>query len=78
MTKSLNMQDQFLNVARKERVPVTIYLLSGFQLKGVVKSFDSFTVLLDSEGRQNLVYKHAISTITPSRTLPLAEAEPQS
>ena len=60
--------------ARKDRIPVTIYLTNGFQFKGIVKGFDSFTVVLDTEGKQNLVYKHAISTIIPVKPINLAEA----
>ena len=65
--KSMNLQDVFLNQARKEKTPVTIYLTNGFQFKGTVRGFDSFTVILDADGKQNLVYKHAISTIAPVR-----------
>lgn len=78
--KQLNLQDVFLNQARKEKVPVTMYLTNGFQFKGIVRGFDSFTVILDCDGRQNLVYKHAISTVTPSRhirTLEIEEPEQQ-
>ena len=78
--KQLNLQDVFLNQARKEKVPVTMYLTNGFQFKGIVRGFDSFTVILDCDGRQNLVYKHAISTVTPSRhirTQEIEEAEQQ-
>lgn len=60
-----NLQDIFLNNARKNKVPVSIYLTNGFLLKGYVKGFDNFTVILDSDGKQMLVYKHAITTITP-------------
>ncbi len=63
----INLQDSFLNQVRKESTPVTIYLINGFQLKGVVRGFDNFTVILESEGKQLLVYKHAISTVTPMR-----------
>ena len=73
--KNINLQDVFLNQARKEKIPVTIYLTNGFQFRGIVKGFDSFTVVLDSEGRQNLVYKHAISTITPSKFISLLDQE---
>ncbi|HJB25371.1 MAG TPA: RNA chaperone Hfq [Firmicutes bacterium] len=73
MTKNLNLQDVFLNQARKERIPVTIYLTNGFQFKGMVKGFDSYIVILDSEGKQNLVYKHAISTIIPVRPISVLE-----
>ncbi|NLO97929.1 MAG: RNA chaperone Hfq [Peptococcaceae bacterium] len=68
MNKSpVNLQDLFLNQTRKENIPVTIYLINGFQLKGTVKGFDNFTVILDFEGKQQMVYKHAISTIMPLR-----------
>ena len=70
MTKTpVNLQDTFLNQVRKESVPVTIYLISGVQLKGMIKGFDSFTVILENEGKQLLVYKHAISTVTPARSI---------
>ena len=70
MNKSTNnLQDIFLNSARKNKIPVTIYLINGFQLKGFVKGFDSFTVILDSEGKQMLVYKHSITTVTPSKPI---------
>ncbi|MDI9499801.1 MAG: RNA chaperone Hfq [Acetivibrionales bacterium] len=64
---NINLQDVFLNQVRKEHLPVTIYLTNGFQLKGLVKGFDNFTVILDTDGRQQLVYKHAISTISPMK-----------
>lgn len=64
---SINLQDTFLNQMRKENVPVTIFLVNGYQLKGVVKGFDNFTLVLESEGKQQLVYKHAISTVAPFR-----------
>ena len=63
LPSSMNLQDTFLNEARKENAPVSIFLMNGVQLKGKVKSFDSFTVLLVSENRSQLIYKHAISTI---------------
>lgn len=70
MNKSINnLQDIFLNNARKERIPVTIFLVNGVQLKGIVKGFDSFTVVLDSDGKQQLVYKHAISTVSPAKSI---------
>ena len=64
-----NLQDIFLNGARKNKIPVTIYLTNGFQIKGHVKGFDSFTVILDCEGKQMMIYKHAISTITPLKVI---------
>ncbi|MBC8584332.1 RNA chaperone Hfq [Youxingia wuxianensis] len=72
--KQLNLQDVFLNQARREKITVTIYLTNGFQFKGIVRGFDSFTVILDCEGRQNLVYKHAISTITPSKSISILDS----
>lgn len=68
---NINLQDVFLNQVRKEHIPVTIYLTNGFQLKGMVKGFDNFTVVLNSEGRQQLIYKHAISTISPMKLVNL-------
>lgn len=70
MTKNqINLQDSFLNQVRKENIPVTIYLVNGFQLKGQVKGFDNFTVILELEGKQQMIYKHAISTIAPLRAI---------
>ena len=63
--QQINLQDAFLNQVRKDNIPVTIYLVNGFQLKGNVKGFDNFTVILDFDGKQQMVYKHAISTISP-------------
>lgn len=73
MQKIINLQDVFLNQVRKEKIPVTIYLTNGFQFKGSVKGFDNFTVILESDGKQNLVYKHAISTIIPIKSVPILE-----
>ncbi len=67
--KTINLQDVFLNAARKERKPVTIYLMNGFQFRGVVKGFDNFTIVLDNDGKQSLVYKHAVSTIIPAKNI---------
>ena len=61
----INIQDIFLNHMRKHNVVGTIFLINGFQLKGTVKSFDKFVVILDSSGKQNLIFKHAISTVVP-------------
>ena len=71
----INLQENFLNQARKENVPVTIHLVNGFQLKGMIRGFDQFTVVIDSMGRQQMVFKHAISTITPAK--PLGTKPPQ-
>ncbi|MBR6102742.1 MAG: RNA chaperone Hfq [Ruminococcus sp.] len=74
MNKNINLQDVFLNQARKERVAVTIFLMNGYQFKGIVKGFDSYIVILDCEGKQNVVYKHAISTISPVRPINILDA----
>ena len=76
MTKSsLNLQDVFLNQCRKEHVFVTIYLTNGFQFKGLVKGFDNYIVILDVEGKQQLVYKHAISTVIPAKPISMMTGE---
>ena len=68
----LNLQDLFLNNARKERIPVTIFLMNGVQVKGNVKGFDSYIILLEGENRQqNMIYKHAVSTIVPGKYINL-------
>lgn len=77
MNKNLNSQDIFLNQARKERLAVTIFLMNGYQFKGMVKGFDSYIVILDCEGKQYVVYKHAISTIVPSRPINVLDAANQ-
>lgn len=65
----INLQDIFLNHVRKERTPIVIFLVNGFQLKGVVKGFDNYTIILESEGKQQMVYKHAISTLMPQKPI---------
>ena len=72
MTKPENLQDRFLNQARKDKTPVTVFLMNGFQLRGTILSFDQFAVLILSDGRQNLIYKHAISTLAPMKQLKAA------
>ena len=64
------LQDQFLNDIRREHQLVTVFLMNGFQMKGVITGFDSFVVCLVSEGRQQMIYKHAISTVVPPRPIP--------
>ncbi|MBZ5750526.1 MULTISPECIES: RNA chaperone Hfq [Metabacillus] len=71
MKQSIIIQDQFLNQLRKDGIFVTVFLLNGFQLRGTVKSFDNFTVLLETEGKQQLIYKHAISTFAPQKNIQL-------
>ena len=77
MNKSINIQDQYLNQLRKESTNVTVFLLNGFQIRGQIKGFDNFTVLFESEGKQQLVYKHAISTFSPQRNVPIDLEIPQ-
>ena len=73
MQKSNNLQEIFLTKARKQSLPLTIFLMNGFQLRGVVTGFDCFTVVLDTDGRQQVIYKHAISTIVPQYAISLQE-----
>ena len=71
----MNLQDLFLNQVRKENTPVTIYLTGGVQLKGMVKGFDAFTVVLESQGKPpQLIYKHAIASVVPARPIGMREA----
>lgn len=70
MGKSINLQDMFLNQVRKEGIGTTIYLIGGVQLRGIVRGFDAFTILLDSPGKPTqLIYKHSVTSIVPSRQI---------
>ena len=71
MQTKANLQDLFLLQARRDRLPVTMFLMNGFQMRGVITGFDAFVVILDSEGRQQVIYKHAIPTIAPIRPVDL-------
>ncbi|OUD12423.1 RNA chaperone Hfq [Thioflexithrix psekupsensis] len=73
MSKGQSLQDPFLNILRKDRVPVSIYLVNGIKLQGQVESFDQFVVLLKNVTTSQLVYKHAISTIVPSKSIKLPQ-----
>ena len=75
MQKKTNLQDLFLLRIRQDRLPVTLFLMNGFQMRGIVTGYDPFVVVLDSEGRQQVIYKHAISTIVPIRSVELREME---
>ncbi|KAB7708132.1 MULTISPECIES: RNA chaperone Hfq [Bacillaceae] len=75
MKQGINIQDQFLNQLRKDGTLVTVFLLNGFQLRGYIKGFDNFTVLFESDGKQQLVYKHAISTFAPQRNVQISLEE---
>ncbi len=79
MTKGPSLQDPFLNTLRKEKIPVSIYLVNGIKLQGLVESFDQFVVLLKNTVSQ-MVYKHAISTVVPSRNVssPMDYSQPSS
>ena len=71
MMKPENLQDRYLNQARRDKTHLTLFLINGYQLRGTILSFDQFAVLLLSEGKQNLIYKHAISTIQPAEAIRL-------
>ena len=73
--KSQNLQDVFLNHVRKQKTPVTIFLINGVKLQGMITWFDNFSVLLRRDGHSQLVYKHAISTIMPGQAISLYEGE---
>ncbi|GIO31117.1 MULTISPECIES: RNA chaperone Hfq [Paenibacillus] len=77
MNKSINIQDTFLNQLRKENIPVTIFLVNGFQIRGTIKAFDNFTVVVDTDGKQQMLFKHAISTVTPQRNVSLMQETQQ-
>ncbi len=68
-----NLQELFLLRARRDKVPVTMFLMNGFQMRGTITGYDAFMVVLEGEGHQQVVYKHAISTIVPARTVDLSE-----
>ncbi len=72
MSDSINLQDAILNEVRRDRVPVTLFLMNGFQLRGIITGFDSFVVVLVSDGKQQMIYKHAISTLAPMKPLKAA------
>lgn len=77
MKKIANLQDLFLLSARRARMPVTVFLVNGFQMRGIVTGFDSFVVILESDGKQQMLYKHAISTIVPVSPVDLRTADEQ-
>ena len=72
MSDTMNLQDAILNEVRRDRVPVTLFLMNGFQLRGTIAGFDSFVVVLVTDGKQQMIYKHAISTLAPSKPLKAA------
>ena len=72
MNETMNLQDAILKEVRRDRVPVTLFLMNGFQLRGVITGYDSFVVVLVTDGRQQMIYKHAISTLAPMKPLKAA------
>ncbi len=72
MAETNNLQEAILQEVRRDRVPVTLFLMNGFQLRGVITGFDNFVVVLVSDGKQQMIYKHAISTLAPIRPLKAA------
>lgn len=72
MSDNINLQDAILKECCRDRVPVTMFLMNGFQLRGVITGFDSFVVVLVTDGKQQMIYKHAISTLAPSKPLKAA------
>lgn len=76
MQKTENLQEQFLIQCRRERIPVTVFLVNGFQMRGLITGHDSFVLLLDADGKQEMVYKHAVSTVMPIHPIPLTLEQP--
>jgi len=74
MSETVNLQDSILNEVRKDRIPVTLFLMNGFQLRGIITGFDSFVVVLVTDGKQQMIYKHAISTLAPIKPLKAAQS----
>ena len=73
MQKTQNLQDLFLNQTRKDRQSVTLFLMNGFQMRGIITGFDQFVIMLQSDGRQQMIYKHAGSTMTPAMPVHLTQ-----
>ena len=74
MSDQMNLQDVILKEVRRDKVPVTLFLMNGFQLRGTIAGFDSFVVVLVTDGKQQMIYKHAISTLAPVKPLKAAAA----
>ena len=72
MSEQSNLQDSILKEVCRERIPITLFLMNGFQLRGIITGFDSFVVVLVTDGKQQMIYKHAISTLAPIRSLKAA------
>ena len=69
MKSAIILQDLMLNTLRKDHTPVTVHITNGFQIRGIIQGFDSFVIILDNDGKQMMIYKHAISSITPSKAV---------
>lgn len=78
MQKTNNLQDGFLAQSRRQKVNVTMFLMNGFQMRGIITGYDAFVVILQTEGRQQVIYKHAISTIVPERPVEFRVTEPEA
>ena len=78
MTKQINLQDVFLNTLRKDRIECTVFLMNGYQIKGVIRGYDNFVIMVESDGRQQVVYKHAVSTISPVRPVQINLAKEEA
>ena len=75
MKQTINFQDSFLTQARKNRIPLVVFLMNGFQMRGVLTGFDNFVILLQSDNKQQMIYKHAVSTIVPEQAISFRDAE---
>ncbi len=73
MSDAINLQDAILKEVKRDKVPVTLFLMNGFQLRGIITGFDSFVVVLVTDGKQQMIYKHAISTLAPMKPLKAAQ-----
>ena len=75
MKQNINFQDSFLTQARRGRVSLVVFLVNGFQLRGILTGFDNFVILLQSDGKQQMIYKHAVSTIVPEQPISFREED---
>ena len=78
MTKQINLKDVFLNTLRKDRIECTVFLMNGYQIKGVIRGYDNYVIMVESDGRQQVVFKHAVSTISPIRPVQINVTKEES
>ena len=78
MTKQINLQDVFLNTLRKDRIECTVFLMNGYQIKGVIRGYDNYVIMVESDGRQQVVFKHAVPTISPIRPVHIIVTKEES